>query len=323
MLGLLSGYWHSQCLFVLAELGIADRLSPGPASSRDLAEACGADPEALFRFLRAMGDVGLVSRIGEDLFAATPMSALLADGHPGSLRPLARFGGHPLHWRAWGNLLHTIRTGQCAFEASHGMPFYDALRESPDAAEVFGQVMRSGQALDDEIAANLDFPDRGRIVDVGGGSGAFLEKLVERKPGITGIVFDLGSALGTRHTDGSSDRIEYLKGDFFDWVPAGGDAYLLKFVLHNWDDERALRILKNCRHAMADGSRLFAVEIVLPDWSQRSHANRHDLNMMVLTSGRERTQAQYEALFGAAHLRLDGYIDFGSGPTILAARPMP
>lgn len=321
MLAMLSGYWYSQGLFVLAELNIADHLANGPASSTALAKCCGADASALFRFLRAMADAGLVIQLDADLFGATPLLDLLRDSHPASLRSLARLGGHPLHWQAWGQLLDNVQTGRCAFETAHNMPFYNALAQDPKAAALFAKVMQASDSIDKEILAVLEVPDRGQIADIGGSNGGLISKIIAKHPQLRGIVFDISIEDHQGRQNPSGGRVNHIQGDFLDTVPPGCEGYILKFVLHNWDDRRAERILKNCSKAMNPNSRLFVVEGLLPEGSVSSYASRHDLNMMVLTNSKERSQADYQTLGASAGLSPKGRIDMVSGATILIFAP--
>ena len=300
MLGLLSGYWYSQALYVMAELGIADCLADGPRAADALAQETGCHAETLYRFLRALASAGVLHEGDSRTFALTPLSETLRSDHPGSLRPLARLGGHPLHWRAWGNLLHSVRTGETAFEAVHGRSFFDALAKDSVLSAALQAALARLHEVDRDVVDALDLDGFERVVDVGGGTGALCRRLASAYPGTSVVLFNRPHVLATAP---SAPGVEPLSGDFLESVPSG-DAYLLKFVLHDWDDGHATRILKNCRDAMRPGGRVFVIEVVLLGDAASSHAKTHDINMLVLTGGRERTVDEYRTLLSAAGLEL-------------------
>jgi hypothetical protein len=316
MLGLLSGYWYSQALYVMAELAIADRLAAGPRTDEALAEETGCDAGSLFRFLRALAGAGFLEDVGPRTFGLTPLGDTLRSDRPDSLRAIARLGGHPLHWQAWGRLLDSVRTGQPAFESAHSRSFFDALATEP----VLNEALHAGlDRLADVDAEALDAMDLGRfrrIVDVGGGTGALARRMAGGRPGASVVLFDQPHVIALAP---AAPGVTPEAGSFLDRVPAGADAYVLKFVLHDWDDARAASILRHCRAAMSDGGRVFAIEVVVPDGSAPSIAKTHDVNMLVLTGGRERTRAEYRDLFGSADLDLIRTIATARGVCVLEA----
>ena len=316
MCALLSGYWYSQVLFVMAELGIADGLAAGPKTAEAMAEETRCDAGTLYRFLRALASAGLLQELGERRFALTPLSETLRSDRPQSLRPLARLGGHPLHWQAWGNLLHSVRTGAPAFDSIHGTTFFDALAADRTFSDTFQEVMAQ---LDDVEAGVVDALGVGaftRIVDVGGGAGALARRIAGAYPRASVTLFDRPHVIAMAEED---DRIERIGGDVLDGVPPGADAYVLKFVLHDWDDARAIRILSHCRASMLPDGRVFVVEVIVPDDAAPSVAKTHDLNMLVLTGGRERRVDEYRALCAAAGLELAAVTSTRRGVGILEA----
>jgi O-methyltransferase/methyltransferase family protein len=301
MLGLLSGYWYSQALYVLAELGIADRLATGPKTAEILADESRCDAASLYRFLRALASAGVLEEIAPRTFASTPLSETLRSDRPDSLRSVARLGGHPLHWQAWGRLLHSVRTGEPGFDAAHCRSFFDALAADP----VLSEALHAGLArLDDADAEVVDALALGRftrIVDVGGGTGALARRMAAAQPRASVILFDQPHVLAIAP---AMPGVTLEAGSFHEGVPADAEAYVLKFVLHDWDDARAAAILRRCRAALHDGGRVFAIEVVVPDGAAPSIAKTHDVNMLVLTGGRERTLDEYRDLFARADLDL-------------------
>jgi hypothetical protein len=301
MLGLLSGYWYSQALYVMAELGIADVLATGPKTAAALAHDTGSHAETLYRFLRALASAGLLAEGDSRQFTLTPLSETLRSDRPDSLGPMARLGGHPLHWQAWGALLHSVRTGEPAFDSVHGKRFFDALAADGMLSATFQRVMSGGDDVDRDVVEALDLTGFDRIVDVGGGVGELARRIAHAHPRASVTLFDEAHVLATAGADARVDRVV---GDFLNEVPRDGDAYVLKFVLHDWDDARAIRILTNCRAAMQPHSRVFVVELIVPDQAAPSSAKMHDINMLVLTGGRERRLDEYRALFTSAGLDL-------------------
>ncbi len=301
MLGLLSGYWYSQVLYVMAELGIADCLAAGPQTSGALAQDTHCHEGTLYRFLRALAGAGILQEVDRDRFALTPLSDTLRSDRRDSLRAAARLGGHPLHWQAWGNLLHSVRTGEPAFDATHGKSFFEALAADGPSAATFQGVLDRLDHVDRDVVDALALDRFGRIVDVGGGVGGLARRIVSVHPRASVTLFDQAHVLAMAPADG---RIDAVAGNFLESVPRGADAYVLKFVLHDWDDGHAIRILQNCREAMQAQGSIFVVETVVPDDTAPSISKTHDLNMLVLTGGRERRLDEYRALFSAAGLHV-------------------
>ncbi len=313
----LSGFERTQLLYVMAALGLADHLRDGPKSSAALAEAAGAHPHALARLLRALASLGVVDYVAPDTFALTPLSACLLSDAPGSLRTVALAAG-ALNYRAWGELLHSVTTGQTAFGRAHGVGFFDYLGQHPDLAGLFDEQMAGGfERRNAAIVAAYDFSALRTIVDVGGGHGGLIAAILAAYPSLRGILVDLphvvAGAAPVLAAAGVADRCRVVAGDFFQAVPAGGDAYLLAGVLHDWDDAAAAVILRNCRAALAGDGRVLVAEQVAPPDNAPFPAALLDIAMLVHTGGRERTAAEFEALFSTAGLRLANIIRTGWG----------
>lgn len=304
---LINGFQASQAISVAAALGLADQLRDRPADAAEIAHAIGAHPDALYRLMRVLAGIGVVEYVGTDRFALTAMGELLRRDASGTCAPMAELFGRPNVWQAWGDLLHTIRTGDTAFDHVHGCSVWEFRSRYPDEAGVFDRAMASGTGR--FAQAVLDAYDFGRfehVVDVGGGDGIFLAKILERHPGIRGTLFDQPHVIARSGTPDPqiANRRQLVAGDFFKSVPEGGDAYLLKWILHDWSDTASVEILKSCRRAMTRESRLLVAEYVL-DTENSSDAALMDLTMMVMNGGRERTRKEFSSIFAAAGLRLD------------------
>ncbi len=314
-----------QALWVAAELGLADLLADGPRRPEDLAKSTGTHPQSLYRLLRALATVGAVREQEGRTFSLTPLGATLRSG-PGSLRGAVRFYGHPFRMHAWEEFLYSVRTGERAFDRAYGAPLFDWLKDHPKEAEVFNAAMSSltGRLVQD-VVASYDFASIGTLVDVGGGHGTLLATLLKANASMRGVLFDLpGVVAGARETlsaHGVADRCTVVGGSFFDSVPSGGDAYIMKSIIHDWDDDESLTILRNCRAAMSSGGRVLLIERVVPGPDEPDYGKLLDLEMLVLPGGQERTQDEYAALLARAGLKLTRIVPTGQGPSIIEAAP--
>ena len=327
LLLLATGYQASQTLFVAAKLGLADLLAGGPRSAEDLAAATGSHVPSLRRLLRALAAFDVMTESGDGLFALGPLGGCLRTGAPGWMRSLVLMYGHEDHWRTWGELEHCVRTGETA--AEHLFGGRDAFaRYAADPA--LGAAMNEGltalsATVAEALVAAYDFSDRGRLVDVGGGQGQLLAAILRSNPTLRGTLFDLPpvveGAPRVLAEAGVADRCEVVGGDVFTGVPAGGGLYLLSRVLNSFDDVRAAAILVNCRRAMgARGAGLLLAERVLPERIEPTPALQSrvlaDLNMLVRTGGRDRSEAELRVLLSMAGLRLRRVVPTG-GPVSL------
>ncbi len=313
----MSGYRVSQAIYVAAKLGIADLLKEGPRGTDDLAQATGTHAATLYRVLRFLVGVGLFDEVAPHRFALAPLGSGLRTDLPGSIRPNVLMLLDQASWRPWGQLLYSVQTGGTAFEHVHGVGRFDYLTEHPDTAAVFNEAMssntaRSGTAITDAY----DFSAIKRLVDVGGGHGLLLATILGAYPTMRGVLFDrpqvIAGAQATLEAAGVSDRCELVSGDFFAEVPSGGDAYLLRQIIHDWDDARALTILRNCRQAMTERGRLLVVErAISPDYRLALPVLHIDLEMLVNVGGQERTDAEYYSLFGTARFELTSIVPLG------------
>lgn len=301
--------WVSQCLYVVAKLGIADLLAEGPRPVEELARDTGCDPRMLRRVLRVMASFGVFAELPDRRFAPTPAGdCLRSDARP-SVRNMAIWSGEEPVWRPYGEILHTVRTGQPAFEHVHGQPVFDWLDTQDEVAEVFDAAMTSfTQHSVEDIVADFDFSRFGVIADLGGGRGELLGRLLDVVPGSRGILVDRPQVidrLGPPRADGRLDRVA---GDFFTDVPPGADAYVLRTCLHDWDDEECTTILGTVRNAMQarPEARLLIIESVLSEGNGWDLGKLIDIEMMVVAGGQERTGTEWAALLGRSGLRIVG-----------------
>jgi len=318
--GMVTGFRLAAALSVAAELGISDRLVDGPRSADELAAALEVDAETLQRLLRALSSVGIYAE-ADGGYANTALGEWLRTGVPGSLRPLARLTQDSAIWAAWGNLLHSVRTGENAFRALHGMDVWEHRVAHPEYNEVFNDNMAAlSSVVAGAVADSYDFSGLSTVVDVGGGLGVLLAAVLARNPELSGIVFDQDHVVGRTAPAGSlpsvAERWSFATGNFFEAVPAG-DAYLLKSILHDWPDEECVTILRVCRESLAPGGVVLVVEGLLGLPGLEAEAAFSDLNMLVLPGGRERTEAQYGLLFEAAGLKMTRVIHTASRMSIL------
>jgi len=308
MARMITGYWVSQMVYVAAKLGLADRLADGPKTAEELAHDTGTHASSLYRLLRALASVGVFSEDAESRFRLTPLAECVRGDVPGSQRAMALMMGEE-HYRCWGDLLESVRTGETAFDRLYGQPIFAYLGDHPEQAGVFDAAMTSIHGRETQAVLDAyDLSGVGVLADVGGGNGSNLIGILSRYPEMKGLLFDLphvGDRAGANiEAAGLSGRCEVLGGDFFETIPGGADAYFLRHIIHDWDDEKAGLILRNIRRAMPEGARLLVVEHVLPPGDTPSFGKLLDLNMLLLPGGVERTEAVFRRLFEGAGFRL-------------------
>jgi orsellinic acid C2-O-methyltransferase len=325
---LITGSWIAQVACVAAELGIPDLLRDGPMSNEDLAAVTDSHAPSLQRLLRALVTLDLCRERDDGLFEVTEMGSLLSSDAPQSLRHWAIWWGAHLG-PVWQQLVYSIRTGKSARALITGMEGFEHLERDPESAAVFHRALVEVTRLSaGAVVAAYDFSRARRIVDVGGGYGELLAAILRANPAASGVLFDLAHASdGARRLFQESNlggRCEFVAGDFLDSVPTGGDAYLLKSVIHDWDDIRAARILMNCRAAMTQASRLLLVEQVMPDRLSATAAHQSvacsDLNMLVAHGARERTEREHRGLLRSAGLDVTSILPTSSSFTIIEAQ---
>jgi SAM-dependent methyltransferase len=309
---LVTGHYISRAIYVAAKLNIADLLADGPRHFEELATAAGAHGPSLNRLMRLLASAGVFAETDIGTFALTPMGDCLRSGTPGSSRATALLFAGPLMC-GWDELLHSIKTGETTFQRALGMDPFVYMAKHPEEAAVFNEAMTAVSTHTARgVPVAYDFSAFETVVDAGGGHGALLVAILLANPSIRGILFELPYvAEGARQAIanlGLSERCQVVAGDFFESVPSGADAYILKSVIHDWDDAKCVKILQNCHRAMAPGGKLLLVELVLPervDQSPRAQIGTgSDVNMLVNVGGRERTDADFEKLFAASGFKL-------------------
>ncbi|MEV8533606.1 methyltransferase [Streptomyces sp. NPDC051211] len=326
MFEVVTNFWLARAVHAATELGIPDLLADGPRSTAELAASTGTDPRALHRLLRALTATGLFRTDGQGRHHTTALGETLRTDVPGSLGSFVLMELGEAHHGAWGRLLHSVRSGEPAFEEANGRKIWEFFEQTPVMAGHLGRAMTGLTAMvADAVLAAYDFGPYRRIVDVGGGEGGFLGAILTAHPEATGIVLDLPQAVenGRRRIAeaGLADRCELTGGDFFEKVPEGGDLYTMKWVLHDWDDASCVRILRSCRRAMPEHARLLIVDTVLPDDDSFSPGKIIDLNMMVLSGGQERTAEEFRTLLDAAGFTLTRILPTLSPSSAIEAVP--
>jgi SAM-dependent methyltransferase len=320
-----TGYWVSQAIYAAAKLGVADMLKGGPRTVEELAAEAGADAPTLYRLMRALSSVGIFAEAGERRFASAPLSKFLESG-PGSMRAFVLHILEDPSWEAWGELTGSVRTGETGFARAHeGAGIFDYYAVHPESAVPFNAAMVELSAVvGAAVVEAYDFTPYEKIVDVGGGHGGLLTRVLKAAPAARGVVFDQphvveGTTAAMEAEGVSRERFEVAGGDFFEAVTEGGDAYLLKFIVHDWDDERSVTILRNCHRAMRDGGRLLLVETVVPEGAGDAFPKWFDLHMLILTGGRERTATEFRELLARAGFELTRVVPTNSPLCVIEA----
>jgi hypothetical protein len=304
------GKWISKPIYVAAELGIADMLADGSKDIEELAQTSQSHAPSLYRMMRALASVGIFFETEGRRFELTPMAEYLKNG---AMRSIALLFNSDWNDKAWGYFMDSVKTGGTAFEKAHGMPVSDWLKKNPQAAEVFNEanVIKAGSSHR-AILDVYDFSDINTLTDVGGGLGILMAEILIANHSMEGIVADIPSViLDARKmikARGVEDRCQVVECDFFKKIPSGSDAYLMSNILHDWPDEQCHLILTNCHRAMRAESRLLVIEMVIPPGNEPSVAKLLDLEMLVITGGRERTEAEFKNLFESSGFKLSRII---------------
>jgi len=324
---LIVSLWIPQAIHAAAALGVADALARGPSRSEVLAATLTVSPDALHRLLRALSVLGLCREDEDGTFTLTPLGDCLRAESPESVRNWALVMGGAMVWRGWGRLAECVRTGRSA-PSLDGKGTFESMAEHPEDAAVFDRAMAElTRRVSHALLSAYDFSAVHRIVDVGGGRGELLATILTAQPQLTGVVFDLphcqDGACQLIAASGLSNRCEFVSGDFFETVPAGADLYVLKSVVHDWDDARSHKILQVCHAAMPADARLLVVEVLMPErlgaGALDAMITFSDLNMLAMTGGRERTAAQYERLIEHAGFRVSRIVATRSAYSVIEA----
>jgi hypothetical protein len=327
MAELVMSQFVAQSLYVAAELGIADLLKNGARKLPQLAAAAKVDERSLYRVLRLLASVDVFAETAAGEFKLTPLAATLCADHPNSMRDVVLMFGIPQHWSACGGLLYSVRTGRAAFEHLHGMPLFDYLAKNEKEGRIFDDAMTNfATVAAHALAAYYDFSGIRHLVDVGGGNGRLVTTVLKANPGMKGTLFDMPSVVARApailQASGVADRCDTVGGSFFDSVPAGADAYVLKSIIHDWDDESATRIIASCRRAMPPHGKLLLMEIVIPQGNSHSFGKLLDLDMLVTNAGCERTRDEYDKLLRGAGFHLKRVIPTALPLSIIEAEPV-
>jgi SAM-dependent methyltransferase len=331
MLNLINGFQVARALFIAARLRLADLVHGGVSDCTALAALSNTDAPSLYRVLRVLVSAGVFEMDEHGNVKMNPLAQTLISDAPGSLRAwaISQIGDDP--YKAWGDLMYSVQTGGVAFERVFGCDSWAHRAKHPQSAKDFDEGMASFVSTHNEALLNsYPFGELGAVVDVGGGDGKLLATLLAAHPAMRGVLFEqprvIEKASQRMAAGGLTARCTVVAGDMFESVPAGGDAYILSRVLHDWTDERAIAILRNCRKAMAPGGKVLLVERVIPARIENSAAMRvlvaSDLHMMVMNGGRERTETQYRALFAAADLTLTRVAPAGTAMNVIEAVPV-
>lgn len=292
----------SQATSVAAKLSIADHLAGGAKSVEEIAVLTETHAPSLYRLLRALASVGIFQNDAENHFSNTAISEFLRADHPESMRGIVYVLSDREHWNAHGNMLQSIKTGEIAFEYTFGIPIFPYYAENPQAAKIFDDAMTSfSSGIARAVAATYDFSGAKTIADIGGGHGILISTILNANPNAKGILFDQPQVVAGAEV---SDKIETVGGDFFAEIPVKADAYLMKHIIHDWNDEQSITILKNLAQSAPTGSKLLLVESVVEEDDSPSMSKVMDLNMLVMTGGKERTANEYAALFEKTGFRL-------------------
>ncbi len=314
---ILLGRVASQALYVVAKLGIADLLVDGPKPVEELAKAAESDAAALYRVLRALASMGIFEEQEDRVFALTPTAEPLRSDVPNSMRDVAVFWGEEWNWQVWGKILYSVRTGKPAWTQIHSEQVFEYFEKNPEAGRIFDRAMTSFSGVATKaVLEAYDFSGIETLIDIAGGHGRLINRILDAYPAMQGVLFDLPHVIENANV---GDRLELATGDFFAKVPSGGDAYMMKHIIHDWDDERAITILKNIKKAMNPGARVLVIESVIADGNGQDFGKLLDIEMLVSPGGKERTAAEYEDLFRRSGLRLTRIVRTKSPYSVIEA----
>jgi hypothetical protein len=302
------GAMMTQALYVAAKLGVADLLASGPRNVSELAAETETHERSLYRVMRSLASAGVFAETDPKVFSNTPYSEPLRSDVKGSMRSGVIFMGEEWHWRVWGDMEYSVRTGKPAWGHTHGAEVFDYFAANPRHAEIFNGAMTDmSAAVAPVIVEAYDFSGFRKLADIAGGHGHLLSQILKATPGLEGVLFDVPQVIegapALLEREGVAARVERVAGDFFASVPAA-DAYIMKHIIHDWDDERSVRILSNIRRAMEPGAKVLIVETVVPEGDQPHYSKLLDLEMLTSPGGAERTAEEYAALLSRAGLRL-------------------
>ena len=306
---MLFGALMQQGIYVAAKLGIADLLAQKPQTAEELAAATETHAPSLYRVLRTLAGAGIFAENADNKFELTPIAALLRSDTPNSMRDFALLLGDEWHWRIFSELKHSVKTGETAQAKVFGNELFEHLAQNQQDAETFNRAMTSHSlAAVPAIVEAYDFSGVGKLADIAGGHGILLAGVLKANPQVQGILFDLPTVIKGAGEwlakEGVGDRVELAAGDFFESVPSSADAYLMKHIIHDWDDERSIKILQNIGAAMNKNGKVLITEMVIPEGNEPSPSKILDLQMLIGTGGKERTKDEYKKLLEASGFKL-------------------
>ena len=324
LIQMVTAYWVSRVVYAAAKLGLADQLATGPKSAAELAGPTRTHAPSLHRLMRTLASLGILTEREAQRFALTPLGEALRTGAPGSARATVLTFGSPWFVDGFENIMHSLETGGTGFEKAKGMPVFDYLGQHPEDAALFSETMVGFHGAETPaVAAAYDFSKFKTVVDVGGATGNLLAAILARHAGVRGVLFDMphvvGGAPALLKERGVESRVTVQAGDFFKGVPAGGDAYVLSHVIHDWNEGQCLTILGHCRKAMKPDGRLLIVEMVLPPGDTPHPGKILDIVMLVMPGGQERTEAEYALLLGKAGFRVTRVVPTESAASVVEA----
>jgi hypothetical protein len=319
-----TGYVLSRAIYAAARLGLADLLAEGPKSADALASSTGTHAPSVYRLMRTLASMGYFKETEDHRFALAELGAALKSDAPGAARSSVLALAGSWIWKAWDEFMYSVETGETAFDKVFGVSLFGYLAQHPEEAKLFGEAMIGFHGAEPPaVAEAYDFKSIATLVDIGGGTGNLLGTVLRRHKHLKGTVYDLAhvvpEALKNFRTWGLADRASAEPGSFFESVPAGADAYLLSHVIHDWDEEKCLAILRNCRAAMRDSARLLIIEYVLPDGNEPHVGKMLDLVMLTVPGGMERSERQYRELLAKAGLHVTRILPTASQVSVIEA----
>jgi hypothetical protein len=311
-------------IYVTAKLGIADLLAKNPSTAEELAAATDTHAPSLYRILRLLATAGVFAENSQGKFELTPIAELLQSDTPNSMRDYAIMMGEDWIWQAYGELMYSVKTGGIAHDKVQGMSSFEFYAKNEEAGKIFNRAMTNlSQLTAPAIAEGYDFSGISKLVDIAGGHGLLLATILKANPHLQGVLFDLPFVIEGANelleSEGVAKRTEKVSGDFFESVPIGADAYMMKHIIHDWNDEQSIKILQNIHRAMNDDGKVLIVEMVVPEGNEPSPAKGLDIVMLTIEGGKERTEKEYKELLDAAGLHLTRIIPTRSPFSIVEA----
>jgi hypothetical protein len=324
LMQMLFGGLMQQSISIAAKLGIADLLTEKPQTSDELAAKTNTHEPSLYRVLRLLASAGIFSETSDGKFELTPIAALLRSDAPNSMRDAAIMQGEEWNWRNYGELRHSVRTGGTAQEKAHGVGLFEFLTDNPEDEQMFSRAMVNlSSSVISPIVEAFDFTSVSKVVDIAGGHGLLLAEILKSNQHLQGILFDqptvIDGAVETLEKEAINNRVELVSGDFFESVPEGADVYTMKHIIHDWDDEQSIKILQNIHRAMNGKGKVLIVEMVVPEGNEPSPSKMMDVQMLVATGGKERTEVEYRKLLESSGFRLTRIIPTRSPFSIVEA----